>query len=148
MIKEILNFIRHNRRQIIFYTLIGGSAFLLDISTLILLKEYFHLHPVLAVIINQAFIINYVFFLNKHLSFQAAGQTIKQMQKFIILALGNYLFSVFWMWLWVELLDITFKPGGIFADKDLGYLIGRLSNVLLAVCWNFLLYKHWIYKNH
>lgn len=144
----IISFLKQHYKQILRYFIVGSSAFALDIGTLILLKEYGHFHPVWAVALNQIFIINYVFFLNKYWSFKSQGQTRRQFFRFLILVVGNYFFSVAWMWFWTEALLISFQPGGIFGERDIGYLIGRLLNVLLAVSWNFLLYKYWIYSVH
>lgn len=144
----MISFLRKHYKQFLMYTVVGGSAFVLDIGTLVLLKEYGHIPPVWAVALNQIFILNYVFFLNKFWSFKSQGQTHKQIVRFLILVCCNYFFSVTWMWVWVEVLHIDFYPGGIFGDKNIGYIVGRLSNVLLAVSWNFLLYKYWVYKTH
>jgi putative flippase GtrA len=123
------------RAQFMRYFIIGFSAFILDIGSLYLLKEYGHVSPVVAVIINQLFILNYVFFLNKHWSFKAVGITHRQLVKFFLLATGNYLISIAWMWLLNHQLKIF-------------YLYVRISNVVLAVTWNFLLYKYWVYRPH
>lgn len=122
------------RRQWLGYVAVGGSAFALDMGTLFLLKEYLLLRPVVAVVFNQILIINYVFFLNKYYSFQSQGQTRRQMSRFYLLAAWNYVFAVFWMWLLNE------KFG-------LYYLLARVSGIAIAVCWNFLLYKYWVYRH-
>lgn len=115
------------------YFITGISAFILDIGTLFLLKEYANFSAVLSVIINQILMVNYVFFINKYWSFKAKGVTHKQMIRFFILALFNYFFSIFWMWLFNHKLGVY-------------YIYTRIMNVLLAVAWNFLLYKFWVYK--
>lgn len=122
------------RRQWFGYFLVGVSAFVLDLGTLFLLKEYLGWRPVAAVVVNQIFIVNYVFFLNKYYSFQSQGQTHRQIVKFYLLAFWNYCFAIFWMWLLNEKFGFN-------------YLWARVSGIILAVCWNFLLYKYWVYKN-
>lgn len=122
------------RREFAKYFVIGISAFVLDIGSLYLLKEKANLTPVVSVIINQFFLLNYVFFLNKHWSFKSKGITHKQMIKFFILAGMNYLIAVVWIWVGSHLLDIN-------------YLLARTSNIALAVAWNFLLYKYWVYHH-
>lgn len=133
MISKIKIFIWSTRRQFLFYALIGCSAFVLDIITLIFLKEFLHIRPVMAVVFNQILIVNYVFFLNKKYSFNSQGQTQRQMIKFYLLSVWNYSFAIFWMWLLNERLAVN-------------YLVARVSGIILAVCWNFLLYKYWVYK--
>lgn len=121
------------RREFAKYFIIGISAFVLDLGSLFWLKERMGFSPVTAVIINQIFILNYVFFLNQRWSFRAKGATHKQIARFYLLALGNYLFSIFWMWL-------------MHKQFNLNYLVARVANIIMAVAWNFFLYKYWIYR--
>lgn len=122
------------RREFAKYFIIGISAFILDMSTLYTLKQYFGMHPVLAVVVNQPFMLAYVFFLNKHWSFKSKGVTHEQMVRFLILTGGNYAFAVGWMW-------------ALHHEWNIHYLVARVANIALAVGWNFLLYKHWVYRN-
>ncbi len=121
------------RKEFTKYFIIGISAFLADIGSLYFLKEYLHFSPTLAVVINQPVIVTGVFLLNKHWSFKAVGVTHRQMIKFLILAVFNYLFSV----VWIYLLHDRF---GVY------YLYARTLNIALSVAWNFLLYKYWVYR--
>lgn len=115
------------------YFVVGSSAFILDMSSLYVIKEHFNLQPVQAVVINQAFILAYVFLLNKKWSFGSTGQTHTQLMRFLILAGSNYLISIAWMWFFAHYLPIN-------------YLITRILNIILAMSWNFLLYKYWVYR--
>lgn len=132
-IKTILAKIWEHRAQFFRYFVVGGTAFILDMSSLYFIKEHFGLRPVQAVVINQAFILAYVFSLNKKWSFGAKGATQRQLIRFLTLAGGNYLVSVTWMWLFTEFFPVH-------------YLIARVANIILATSWNFLLYKYWVYK--
>ncbi len=134
MIKKLILHLWSARREFAKYFITGVSGVILDVGSLYLLKEFAHVKPVVAVIINQAVLINYVFFINKYWSFKVKGVTHKQIVRFYCLAGGNYLFSVGWMWVFNE-------------QWQFNYLIVRLVNVALAVAWNFLLYKHWVYKH-
>ncbi len=129
------------RVQFAKYFLIGFSAFVLDITTLFLFKEFVHLTAVQAVIINQAILLNYVFFLNKYWAFKAKGITRSQMVRFYLLALTNYGISVLWMWFFTERLQLI-----VIQPERYNYLLFRTANIALAVAWNFLLYKFWVYK--
>ncbi len=121
-------------KQFLKYFLIGISGVALDIASLYVLKTIFDMRPVTAVIANQLLMLNYVFFLNKKWSFGAAGLTHQQMIRFYILAGVNYLFSVLWMWTLNENLSVH-------------YLVARIMNIALAVSWNFLLYKFWVFAD-
>ena len=132
----LLNIIRKLwslRREFIKYFVVGVSGLVLDVGSLYAFKEFLHLRPVTAVIINQAFLLNYVFFLNKYWAFKSRGVTRAQMVKFYTLAGINYVISVAWMYFFNEHLGVN-------------YLLARMSNVALAVAWNFLLYRFWVFK--
>lgn len=133
MRQKIKAFILASKRQLFFYVVIGGSAFILDMGFLIFFKEILRVKPVITVIFSQIIIINYVFFLNKHFSFQSLGRTHRQIAKFYLLAGWNYLFGIGWMGLLNEIWHWN-------------YLVVRVAGIVLAVSWNFLLYKFWVYK--
>ncbi len=122
-----------HRTQFIRYFVIGFSGFLLDIFTLYLCKEWIDLTQTQAVLLNQPFIIAYVFALNRLWSFRSSGVAHQQLARFFMVACGNYMFSAAWIWLISEKIGVQ-------------YLIARTLNVALAVSWNFLIYKHWVYK--
>ncbi|MFZ4648465.1 MAG: GtrA family protein [Patescibacteria group bacterium] len=119
-------------REFLRYFLIGLSAFILDIGTLFILKERFNLSPVLSVVLNQILMINFVFFLNKYWSFRSGSLKRKEALRFLIVAALNYLIAVIWMAFFNHYLGLN-------------YLLVRFVNVVLAVSWNFLLYKHFVY---
>jgi putative flippase GtrA len=121
------------RIEFIKYFVIGCSAFVLDVTSLFLLKEKANISPVAAVAITQPFLIGYVFFLNKKWSFRSLGVMSTQFIKFSLLVVFNYSFSIFWMWI-------------ISRQLHVNYIVTRLINVMLSTSWNFLLYKHWVYK--
>ncbi|OGH64350.1 MAG: hypothetical protein A2821_03190 [Candidatus Magasanikbacteria bacterium RIFCSPHIGHO2_01_FULL_41_23] len=138
MKQKILNLIQRlwsARRQFACYTTIGISAVLADMTSLFILKEYFGFSPVFAVICNQPLIILFVFLANKKWSFKAAGQTRSQFIRFVTLVLINYTISVIWIWFFAQVLGIN-------------YLLAKIANIILAVSWNFLTYKYWIYAVH
>lgn len=121
------------RHQFVRYFIVGFSGVFLDVGSLYLLSDLWHVKPVLAVGINGIFMLNYVFFLNKHWTFKSQGVTHKQVVKFLILAGCNYVFSVGWMFIFNEKIGVN-------------HLVARVANIALAVAWNFFLYKYWVYK--
>lgn len=133
MLIKLLRFIWSVRRQFIRYFATGVSAVVLDIATLYILKEYFGMRPLMAVVINQIFLLNFVFFMNKYWSFKAQGTTAVQAVKFLCVACLNYSVAVAWMWFFNERVGIN-------------YLIARIMNIAVAVAWNFLLYRYFVYR--
>ena len=121
------------RHQFARYFVIGLCGVFLDVGSLYLLKQYLHLRPVVAVIINGIFLLNYIFFLNKYWAFKSTGITHRQMVRFFLLSGVNYVISITWMYIFNE------KSG-------FNYLLVRIANIALSVAWNFLLYKYWVYR--
>lgn len=115
------------------YFVIGLSGTVLDIVSLWILKQFFNLVPVLAVVVNQIFILLYLFWLNKKISFRAQGIARQQLVRFVLVFGGNYILAIGWMWVFNHLLNFN-------------YLLVRLVNIALSVSWNFFLYKEWVYK--
>lgn len=133
MLKKFILYLWSARREFAKYFVIGVSGVLLDISSLYVFKEHLHISAVMAVVVNQLFLINYGFFLNKYWAFKSKGITHQQIIRYYFLALMNYLLSITWMW--------------FFHDHfGFNYLLTRIANIALAVAWNFLLYKHWVYQ--
>jgi len=133
MIKKLLAHLWSARRQFARYFIVGFSGVFLDIGSLYLLSDLLHIKPVVAVGINGLFMLNYVFFLNKHWTFKSQGVTHTQLVRFLILSGCNYIFSVGWMFVFNEGVGVN-------------HLVARIVNIALSVAWNFFLYKYWVYQ--
>lgn len=133
MFKKLFLHLWSMRHQFVRYFVVGFSGVILDIGSLYLLSDVWHLWPVLAVSINGIFLLNYIFFLNKHWTFKSQGVTRKQVARFLVVAGFNYLVSIVWMYIFNE-------------QAGINHLVARIANIAVAVAWNFLLYKFWVYK--
>jgi putative flippase GtrA len=132
MIKKAFNYFWAARVQLMKYFVVGVSTVLLDMVSLIFLKEKAHIQPVLAVVYNQILIMVFNFSLNKFWSFKESVLTHWQVVKYVILTGFNYAFSVSAMY--------------VFNSKmHFDYRLVRVGSIAVVVMWNFLLYKHWIY---
>lgn len=131
MIKKTLQYAWGVRREFAKYFIIGISGVVLDMATLILFKEVFGWSAVFSVIIIQAMMLVYVFYLNKYWTFRNKEIPHKQIVKFLILAGFNYIFSVSMMY---------------FLEQVFDYRLVRLATIAVMVSWNFFLYKYWVYR--
>lgn len=132
----IINFLKYFwslRRQFAKYFITGISGVVIDMVSLITLKEVFGWRPVIAVIANQAVLLVYIFLMNKYWSFRDHSMPHKQVVRFLILAGFNYFFAVAFMY-----------AGNHIFGFD--YRLVRLFSIALMVSWNFFLYKYWVYK--
>ncbi|MBP7992205.1 MAG: GtrA family protein [Candidatus Magasanikbacteria bacterium] len=125
------------RHEFLRYFVVGASAFILDTGSLYILTEHLQWQAVWSLALTQPFILVLVFWANQAWSFGAKGtkkESSWQLIKFFSLALANYSFALGWMWV-------------VHHEFGLNALVARIANILLAVGWNFLLYKYWVYKN-
>lgn len=133
MIKKSFLYFWSLRQEFIKYFIVGFSGLFLDVGTLILFKKYFHWSAVMAVVVNQIFLLAYNFCLNKYWSFKNKEMPHYQLVRYFILAGVNYLFSVVMMY--------------IFSQKiGFDYRLVRILTIALMVSWNFFLYKYWVYR--
>lgn len=132
MLKKIFKLGFENRYQILKYLITGGSGFVLDMSTLWLLKEKFGLRPTEAVVVNQIFMVVYLFLFYKFWAFRARGITHKQLVKFICVLAWDYVFAVLMMAWGSEFLLIN-------------YLLVRVLTIGITTLWNYPLYKYWVF---
>ncbi|NTW21956.1 GtrA family protein [Candidatus Falkowbacteria bacterium] len=131
--ERILNFVKTNYRQFGKYFIVGSSGLVIDMSTLIYLKEIWGFEPLTAVVVNQIFLLIYIFTLNKYWSFKEKSLPHKQIVRFAILAGFNYTFAVASMYLFNHKLGFDYR-------------LVRMGSIAMMVTWNFFLYKHWVYK--
>jgi putative flippase GtrA len=132
MIKKTLAYLWSLRRQFAKYFITGVSAVIIDMGSLIFLKEIMGITPIIAVIINQVFIVIFVFLLNKYWSFRNKAWSHSQVVRFLTVVIFDYFFAVGAMY--------------IFNGKlGFDYRLVRLASIALAVSWNFFLYKYWVY---
>lgn len=132
MFLKAIKFFWSFRREFAKYFIIGIFGVILDMSSMILFKEIFGWAPITAVIVNQVFLLVYVFLLNKYWSFRNKEMPHKQIIRFLTLAGFNYLVSVFAMYIFNHKLEFDYR-------------LVRLVTIALAVSWNFFLYKYWVY---
>lgn len=122
------------RVQFARYFMIGISALVVDMSTLWLFVDIFHWAAIPSLMVNQIIVLTYIFYLNKRWAFKSSGQTKQEVKRYFIMYFFNYLFAITWMWFWHN--KLGFEPKLV-----------RLANIILAVSWNFFLYKFFVYAD-
>ncbi len=134
MIRRACRYLWKERHAVVKYGIVGISSVVLDMSLLIFFTESFGITPVLAVVTSQVLVFGYNFSLNKYWSFRSADHPRKQLIRYVSLAAANYVFAVLSMYVFHQVLNIDYR-------------IVRIASIALMVSWNFLLYKHWVYKD-
>lgn len=131
--KQIIEYAIYKYKSLFRYVIVGGSAFVLDMVSLYMFKEWLHIHPALAVALNQIFVLSYIFVLNKQWAFNSSQKINKALIRFVILQGFNYCFGILWMFVFYDVLGVN-------------YLVARVANIVLFTVWNFFIYKTWVFK--
>jgi putative flippase GtrA len=134
MIAKTLQYAWSVRKEFVKYFLVGITAVVFDMGTLIAFKELLGIPAIVAVVLNQIAVLGYVFTVNKRWSFRNTDMPHRQMVRFALLASFNYCFSVAVMYLFNHRF-FTFD-----------YRAVRIGTIMVMVPWNFLLYKYWVYR--
>ncbi len=121
------------RQQFAKYFLVGISGLVVDMTTLWIFIDILHWGAITALMVNQLIVLSYIFNLNKRWAFKSNGQTRQEIKRYLILYFFNYIFAIGWMYFWHN--SLGFEPKLV-----------RLVNIILAVSWNFLLYKFFVYR--
>jgi putative flippase GtrA len=120
--------------QWIRYVCTGVSSFVLDIVLLIVAKEYLGFSPVVAIIWTQVLVMCYNFTLNNKWSFQRQKKSYStEVSKYLCLAVCNYVVGIGCMYIGHHIFGIDYR-------------IVRIATVGLIACWNFFLYKYWVFR--
>src|SRR3989344_7266996 len=116
------------------YLVIGFSTFGLQIFLLNTFTDLLNLEKNLANAYSLGFSMVFNFTLTNFWTFKAGNrEKKKKLGKYLTLAAFNYLFS---------LVSFNIMTGNLKIDKNIAVII----NTGLVVCWNFILYKFWVFK--
>lgn len=130
---RLAKYLHASKKQIAKFLLVGVSSAMLDLGLLVVLKEQLHLRPFLAVAIDQIIVISFNFLVNKFWSFGSKTLSVKQLIRYLSLVGFNYCSSIVLMYIFSEIIGIN-------------YLIVRVGSIGLLMSFNFVMYKHWVYK--
>lgn len=120
------------KREFIKYLFVGGSGVVVDLASLILIKEVFGITPYIAVVINQALVVGYSYGLHRLWTFQSTHMAHREMLRYIAVYVFNYVVAAASMYLFNEKLGYEYR-------------LVRLATIACSVSWNFLLYKYWVF---
>ena len=134
MVKKLFQFLHRSRKEVLKYFIVGISSVILDMLTLIFLKEIMKLNAVLAISVNQIFVLFFNFCLNKYWTFKNFSLPHKQIFRYLTVAFINYCFAVVTMYFFHQ-------------SMGLDYRLVRMAAIAFMVCGNFLLSKYWVYHD-
>ncbi len=132
MFKKIFCYFWGHRITFIKYVLVGSSSALIDIGGFALLF-YLGFYYILAAVISQACALIYNFSLNRTWSFKCKEHMKRQMVRYAIMVSCNYTLALILLYVGVD----------IFGFHE---VLTKVGISMIAVCWNFILYRQWVFK--
>src|SRR3989344_7200481 len=115
------------------YLVIGFSTFGLQILLLNSFTDLLNLDKNLANACSLGVAMVYNFTLTNFWTFKAGNRDKKKkLGKYLLLAAFNYLFA---------LVSFNFITDNLKIDKNIAVII----NTGMIVCWNFIIYKYWVF---
>ncbi len=127
------NIILGTRNKFLKYLVVGASTFLFDMGLLYGLVQIFKIHYLMAVTFAWFSPAAANYLLNKIWSFKSSASYFSSTLKYAILLGMNYLFTIFMMYVLVEVFLLY-------------YIYAKIAIMAVIVCWDFFIYKHFIYR--
>lgn len=115
------------------YGIVGGSCFLLDISSLYIFVEFVGINYLLAATLALGIATCMNYYLNRIWTFGSRTPVIWSFSKYVTLLGFNYVLMIATLYIFVEFFGIN-------------YLVVKSLFMSLIVLWNFLAYKFYVYK--
>ena len=134
MLYKFITYAWSIRREFTKYFIVGVTGVVIDIGTLMFLKERLNFLPVIAVMVNQLIVMSYNFLLNKYWSFRNQELPHKQFVRYIFVSTMNYGVGVAVMYFFNHYLNFDYR-------------LVRIGTIVVMVPANFLLYKYWVYRS-
>jgi putative flippase GtrA len=127
---------RHSKvalnNEVVRFIIVGGLSFAIDLGILMLLHEVFGVELWLATPIAFLTSLVFNFVLQRVFTFRAQNGRSVSLLKYCLLVAFNTL-----------AVDLIVNGAEWLG---LGYQIGKIVSTAMITAWNFLLYKHWIFR--
>lgn len=112
------------------YLLVGGSAYILDISSIWFMHEILFLELWISTVIAGLMAFIFTFTLQRNFAFQSKSPTTKSFYLYLLLVIFNMIATV-----------VFVEVGDIFGSWE----IGRTLAALVIPIWNFYIYNRLIF---
>jgi putative flippase GtrA len=134
LLKKIPALNSGNLNYFVRYSIVGGSATLVDISILYLLVDIINLHLLISIFISFILAATWNFFINKIWTFKCSKKNIQtQYLQFISIATIGLLLTFILMLIFVEIFNIW-------------YILSKIITAIIVLIWNFSANKKWTFN--
>jgi len=122
------------KHSFIRYLLIGTITFVLDFGLFNLLSITFRTKPIIANLTSTFISILFNFTASNFWTFKLGKkQQLKKLSRYAVLAIFNYFLGNGAMYLFIEY-------------TSLNHNLAKAIITMTVMCWNFILYKKWVFK--
>ena len=118
--------------SVVRFLMVGGLSFALDLGILAILHEIFGVDLWIATPIAFVTSLVFNFLLQRLFTFRATNHRAVSAAKYLLLVVFNIVVS--------DLIVTGFDAQGW------SYVAGKVTATVLTTVWNYLLYRHWIFK--
>jgi putative flippase GtrA len=122
------------KHTLVRYILVGGTSYVVELSSLLALYHYGHMSRTMATAIAYWIGLILAFILQKLVAFQDYRKEVKTLTR------QGIIYGVLTLWNWV----FTVAVVGFFSSKYI-ILSRTLAQAILTI-WNYAIYKHIIFK--
>ncbi|WP_427130230.1 GtrA family protein [Pseudarthrobacter sp. S9] len=130
LVRRLQTFVRNG--YLVKFLVVGGASFAIDLGLLALLHEVGRVDLWIATPVAFLASLVFNFFVQRKFTFQSGTRAHVSFLKYGALVVFN-----------VVATDVIVN---LIAGSGYSYAIGKIIATVATTAWNFLLYKHWIFK--
>lgn len=124
---------RQNLVSVLLYGFVGGSAFVIDLGTLIFLRDVTAAPLPLATAVSLVAGLAASYTLQRFLTFRRNAVTWHSLWKYGVLVTFN--------WVATTLIIHGIETAGV------SYVVGKFGSTAVITCWNYFIYRFWIFRS-
>jgi putative flippase GtrA len=124
---------RSNVVSVLLYGFVGGSAFVIDLGTLIFLRDVTSAPLPLATAVSLVAGLAASYTLQRFLTFRRNTVTWHSLWKYGVLVTFN--------WVATTAIIHGIETAGV------SYVVGKFGSTAVITCWNYFIYRFWIFRS-
>lgn len=124
---------RDNLVSVLLYGLVGGTAFVIDLGSLVLLRDVAHAPLPLATAVSLVAGLAASYTLQRFLTFRRNSVDWHSVWKYVLLVTFN--------WVMTTLIIHAVESAGV------SYVLGKFGSTAVITVWNYFLYRFWIFRS-
>lgn len=124
---------RENVTSVALYGLVGGTAFVIDLGSLVLMRDVVQAPLPLATAVSLVAGLAASYTLQRFLTFRRNSVDWHSVWKYVVLVTFN--------WFMTTLIIHGVETAGV------SYVVGKFASTAVITVWNYFLYRFWIFRS-